>query len=351
MSSTPIPATSGDSAPITSTIALELSTGQAGSGDGNATAEPPSLIVGADPASASERFAKRLAERRALAEAQVSGVLVNRSRNDDGPFVPIVKTPTYAQNSGNLTGYAIEIADQRKESGFRHVGNVSDRYLLMQNLDVRRLALEVADRSGFDYKETKCFWDGSRFLHVIEFDKTEDVAPGDPVSLSLITKSSYDKSWRFQMALGSIRLLCTNGMISGDFFQQISIKHTSGQSLGAGLQLDEDTWEQTVLQGLSVMEHSGSNLSRFVRGLRRLHGAPMTDALLRDVWKHMPSLGDGLRGKIMGRYLTSEDPSLYGLFNAGTNVLWHNPKQTAADFANNDAWTSAMLGYAFDHVN
>ena len=177
------------------------------------------------------------------------------------------------------------------------------------------------------------------------------VVDGDPVSLSLITKSSYDKSWRFEMAIGSIRVACLNGMLSGEFFQRVSLKHTSGQTLGSGLQFDEDTWEQTVLQGLSVMEHSGANLSRFVRGLRRLHGAQMTDALLRDVWKHMPALGDGLRGKIMGQYLTEEAPSLYGLFNAGTNVLWHNPKQTAADFANNDAWTTAMLTYAFDHVN
>jgi hypothetical protein len=338
----------GNTAPITETIGFDLSSTRASGGDGAAASE---AVLGLPPFASVEDLSTELQTRRALAEAEMAGVLVNRSRNDDGPFVPIVKTPTHSQNSGNLTGYAVEIADPRRDSGFRHVGNVSESYLLMNNLDVRRLALEVANRTGLGYKEAKAFWDGSRFLHVIEFDKTEDVVHGDPVALSLITKSSYDKSWRFDMAIGAIRLACLNGMISGTYFNRVTFKHVSGQTLGSGLHIDEGTWEQTVLQGLSIMERSGPDLSRFVRGLRRLHGAEMTDALLRDVWQHVPKLGDGLRGKIMERYLTSEDPTLYGLFNGGTNVLWHNDKQTAADFNNNDAWTTAMLDYAFENVN
>lgn len=41
-----------------------------------------------------------------------------------------------------------------------------------------------------------------------------------------------------------------------------------------------------------------------------------------------------------------EEPTLYGLFNAGTNVFWHREKMTASDFSNNDAFSTAMLGLA-----
>ena len=43
-------------------------------------------------------------------------------------------------------------------------------------------------------------------------------------------------------------------------------------------------------------------------------------------------------------YVEHEEPSLYGLLNAGTNVLWHRRAMTAADFQNNDAFTTGLLG-------
>ena len=53
----------------------------------------------------------------------------------------------------------------------------------------------------------------------------------------------------------------------------------------------------------------------------------------------------------MSRYVEHEEPTLFGLFNAGTCVFSHREKLTAADFANNDVFSSAMLGYAFEHLN
>ena len=327
-------------------------------GDGVATGSPVLAESGGllTPTAHGLGYAERCAE----ADEAVSGVLQNRSKLGDSPFVPIVKTPTFAQNSGNLTGYAVEIADANEASGYRHVGNVSEGYLLLRNLDVRELALEIARRSGLDFTESKVFWDGSRFAHVIDFDQSEEVSPGDGVGLSLITRSSYDKSWRFDTQLMGKRFLCMNGMLTGEFFARVAFKHVAGRTSGeAGsentLTIGHETWEDAVLQGLSVMEHAGSNLKRFVRGLRRLHGQKMDDALLRDVWAHLdaslPKLGDGLRGKIMSKYLRSEDPTLYGLLNAGTHETWHAPRMNSSDFATNDAWTTAFLHYAFDHVN
>ena len=44
----------------------------------------------------------------------------------------------------------------------------------------------------------------------------------------------------------------------------------------------------------------------------------MTDARLREVWATIPTIGDSIKGQIMSRYVEHEEPTLYGLFNAGT---------------------------------
>ena len=37
--------------------------------------------------------------------------------------------------------------------------------------------------------------------------------------------------------------------------------------------------------------------------------------------------------------------------HAGTNVLWHNPKQTAADWQHNDDFVTGLVAYANERLN
>ena len=92
-------------------------------------------------------------------------------------------------------------------------------------------------------------------------------------------------------------------------------------------------------------------LSRFVGSLRLLRSTPMTDKHLRKIWGLYPSIGNGIKGQILSQYVTAEESSLFGFFNAGTNVFWHRDKMTAADFNNNDIFSTEMLRYAHDHLN
>ena len=172
--------------------------------------------------------------------------------------------------------------------------------------------------------------------HVIDFtDTKEEISVGDEVGLSLITRTSYDKSWKFEAALMGKRFLCDNGMLSGEFFARISFKHTG----------DGHEWKELVRQGLSIITQADTTMRRFVEGLRMLKSKQMTDEILRDVWQNGLNLGDTLTGKIMNRYLSSEEPTLYGLLNAGTYVFWHNKKMTGADFRNNDLFVTRLLRY------
>ncbi len=292
-----------------------------------------------------------------ISVTELDGITINRTKTGISPFVPILKTPTYSQNSGTQSGYAVEIEDPDSETGYRHVGNVSQNYLLLSNEEVRELAVEIAVQSGLGFRESRIFWDGSRFCHIVDFLETEEVAPGDEVGLSLITRSSYDKSWRYDCALMGKRFVCDNGAISGEFFARVSFKHLASSNPPGRVEGDadegpkEEAWKEVVRQGLTVIDRAPDDLHRFVQGLRLLKSAPMTDGHLREVWRTIPTIGDSIKGQIVSRYVAHEEPTLYGLFNAGTNVFSHREKMTAADFSNNDAFSTGLLSYAFEHLS
>ena len=282
----------------------------------------------------------------AIAVTDLGGIIVNRAKGGIDPFTPILKTPTYSQNSGTPSGYAVEIEDAAEPTGYRHVGTVSESYLLLPNEEVRALAVEIAIRSGMPFEESRIFWDGSRFCHIIDFtDHSEAVERGDEIGLSLITQSSYDRSWRYRCCLAAKRWVCDNGAISGEFFADVSFRHTTSQG-----EPREAVWQDVVRQAMSVIDRAPDDLHRFVEAMRTLKGARMTDGRLREVWRALPSLGDTNRGRILSRYVKAEEPTLYGLFQAGTWVFSHRERPTASDFAHNDAFTTALLGLA-DRLN
>jgi hypothetical protein len=278
----------------------------------------------------------------------LAAITINRTKSGLSPFTPIIKTPTYSEHSGTLSGYAVEIEHPDSETGFRHVGNVSKSYLLLPNAEVRELAVEIALQSGMPFRESRIFWDGSRFCHVIDFLDREAEDLGG-IGLSLITRSSYDKSWRYECALMGRRFVCDNGAISGEFFARVSFKHRVTGDDGEGPK--EESWQQIVRQGMSVIERAPADRDRYVTMLRRLRSAKMTDPRLREVWTALPTVGDSIKGQIMSRYVEHEEPTLFGLFQAGTWLFSHREKMTAADFSNNDVFSSSLLQFAQERLN
>ena len=280
----------------------------------------------------------------------VDGIpVINRTKSMISPFAPIVKTKTYANNSGNHTGYAIEIEDEATPTGFRHLGNVSERYLLMTNREVTDLACEVAESSGLSWSIGRGFWDGGKWAVVIDFgdEVSQDASlagdGSDRVGLSLVFRTSYDTSWRFEAALMGRRFLCDNGLLSGEFFGRVSFKHTTGSAT--------EDWRGVVRDGLRLIHQAPRDLAVFVRALRLLRQAQTSDKRLREVIGLFPQFGDSLVGKVMRRYAEHEEPTLFGLMQAGTNVLWHDPKQTASSWAHNDALVSGLTRYATERLS
>lgn len=282
-----------------------------------------------------------------IAATELDGITINRTKHKIDPFIEIRKERLVDQLTGAPSrSFGVWVPDPDKPEGWRDMGTVSESYLLLTNREVRQINLEIAEASGLPFRESRIFWDGARFAHVIDFPGTEEkIQDGDGVGLSLITRTSYDRSWRFEAALMGKRFACDNGVLSGEFFARVSFKHTQN---GGG---NGEDWKDIVRQGLSVVSHADDNLPRFLDGLRRLKRQHMTDEHLRHVWLRLPRLGETIMGKIMKRYVEHEEPTLYGLLNAGTNVFWHNEKMTSADFTNTDCFATTLLKYAFENLN
>ena len=282
----------------------------------------------------------------AIEATELDGITINRTKSKIDPFIEIRKERLVDKLTGAPSrAFAVWVPDPDKPEGWRDMGTVSESYLLLTNKEVRQLALDVAGESGLPHRESRIFWDGARFAHIIDFVETqEEIAEGERVGLSLITRTSYDRSWKFEAALMGKRFVCDNGVLSGEFFARVSFKHTQN---GGG---DSGQWKDIVRQGLSVISQAGDNMQRFVEGLRLLRQHPMTNEHLRTLWGRL-KLGDTLMGKIMRRYVRHEEATLYGFLNAGTSVFWHNKKMTSADFANNDTFATALIKYAFENLN
>lgn len=281
-----------------------------------------------------------------ISATELDGITINRTKSKISPFIEIRKERLVDRLTGAPSrSFAVWVPDPEAPEGWKDMGTVSENYLLLTNKEVRQLGLEIAERSGLAHTETRMFWDGARFAHIIDFTDTKtEVSAGDGVGLSLITRTSYDSSWKFEAALMGKRFACDNGVLSGEFFARVSFKHLQDAS-------DAEKWKDIVRQGLSVIDHSGENLERFVDGLRRLKSQKMTDEHMRNIWLRVPKLGDSILGKIMGRYVEAEEPTLYGFLNAGTNVFWHNKTMKSADFVNGDTFGTAVLAYAFENLN
>ena len=275
--------------------------------------------------------------------------VINRTKSLISPFAPILKTPNHSENSGIQTGYSIEIEDDAAPHGFRHLGNVSEKYLLMTNAEVRELGLEIAEGSGLPFRESRGFFDGGKFAHVVDFSDgvSQDVSAAgdgsDRVGLSLVMRSSYDQSWRFEAAIMGRRFLCDNGMLSGEFFARVGFKHTTGSA--------SEDWRGVVRDGMKLIHRAPHDLARFSRALRLLSQAQMSDKRLREVWRLFPQMGDSIVGKVTRRYAEHEDATLMGLMNAATNVFWHNPKQTASDWKHNDDFVTGLVKYAHERLS
>ena len=255
-------------------------------------------------------------------------------------FDPIRKVPL-EYNGTKSNAWALQREDLDNNSGWKEVGVVSNNYLLINNTEVEQLALNVTDSSEFQWEKDKIFWNGRQFMYsMIAKDYKREVSVGDDVSLGIMFWNSYDGSTALQFKIFLQRLICLNGMVSNDIFSSYRFKHDKSS----------EGYEDQIMEAATIINKSEDNIRYFINGLRYFQNTPLDMDKLSYLREHyLKGIPVSLFGIIVDKLLTySKHPTVYDLYNASTNVLWHKKKSTKADFDHNAYITDNLMKYSQD---
>ena len=96
---------------------------------------------------------------------------------------------------------------------------------------------------------------------------------------------------------------------------------------------------------------SKDSLDKFIANARTLMNPIDMENVAHIRHEYLKDIPTGVFGKIMDKYLEELDANTgWEFLNACTNVLWHNKKQTIADFKHNTLCVDGMLDYAGEHL-
>ncbi len=228
------------------------------------------------------------------------------------------------------------------ETGWKEIGIVSSDYLLVPNKTMVQMADAVMATSDLDFEEDKQFWNGKQFFKswkaVDEIDA--EVQVGDNLGVGAGIWNSYDGSTSGRFILFAYRLACRNGMLSKHNFAEYIFKHD----------IYNKDWKHEVEKTSKVLANAGEDVKSFALKCSKLSETYMRlNSLGSSRTKELSNFGVTDFGKIVDRFLTKEEyaqHSAWDLLNSGTDIFWHNKKQTVSDFKKNRDWVDGCLALA-----
>ena len=135
--------------------------------------------------------------------------------------------------TGDKSGYFMNVRDDN--DGI--LGWTTDRYGLVQNSDILDRADEAFEARGIQVKRKVIITeDGAkmRAQYDLQGDAFQAEVPqvGDVMAYRLTAQNSFDRSLRVSFALGLVRLVCTNGMVTMEKEVEMVKKHSTKVSIG-----------------------------------------------------------------------------------------------------------------------
>jgi hypothetical protein len=252
---------------------------------------------------------------------------------NSNPYAPIRKVPL-DYNGIQSSAYSIQLEDWCKigtdihgepEYGTKWLekGVVSGNYLLIPNQEVKEI--------------------GKQFMYSMTTEQAigECAGEGENISLGFAMWNSYDGSRALSFELFLNRLVCMNGMVTKKYFDSYRFKHDPTSS---DWQEDLDKVctlisEVPYLHYLETFDHLSATGELNSHSLGKIRN------------NYLPKVPVSTWGKIMDKFLCEQEYNKHrgwDLLNASTNILWHNKKQTMADFNMNGYIVQGMCDYIED---
>ena len=265
-------------------------------------------------------------------------------------FLPINKVPLSTDLGGYSKAHSVRLEKDGKEV---EMGVVGKDYLLVSNKELMDVASEIIGCSGLDFIPTKKFFNGKQFRYVWQIDdaglQVEVPKVGDMMGLAMMMNNSYDGTLKAGIQIFLMRLSCLNGQVSREFGWGIDFRHFIQDGID---------WEQNIMKASQIL--SGQQIetlpARFANRIGDL-AEPITLQDMATIRTNDDYLGKlpaqqyaQMLDKMYDDGMVTDGSSFtaYDLFNAGTNVLWHQKKMTTASFKNNALVVDGMMKYGRD---
>jgi hypothetical protein len=232
--------------------------------------------------------------------------------------------------TGNKSGYFMNIRADNDEI----LGWTSDRYGLVNNADLLDKADAAFEARGIDVTRKVIVTEGGAKMRA-QYDLSGDMfraevpQVGDTMAYRLTAQNSFDRSLRISFALGLVRLICTNGMVTMEKEVEMVKKHSRQVNIGdiisddaldrALAKLGESVNVYGRLAQVELEQEQGLNI------LQNLTNSKVISEKVRESIAHIWN---------SPTHDEDKDRNLYNLNNAVTQHLTHEVADERFEYAN-----------------
>ena len=228
------------------------------------------------------------------------------------------------------SGYFMNIREDNNEI----LGWTTERYGLVHHADILGRADEAFESRGIDVERKVIVTEGGAKMRA-QYDLKGDLFKadvpkvGDTMGYRLTAQNSYDRSLRISFALGLVRLVCTNGMVTTEKEVEMVKKHSTNINIGDLITEDAlDNALGKLKNSLGVYARLADVELEQEQGLTILQNLANAKVFSEKVRENIAQIWNA------PTHSEDEARNLYNLNNAVTQHLTHDVADERFEYAN-----------------
>lgn len=224
-----------------------------------------------------------------------------------------------------------------------YISTVGKNYRVIQNEEVfSKLASSMAestlDLDGFTVSRTSSTTNARSLVSIVLPAHQIETRKGDMTNLQLLTRNSYDGTWKFQVDVGGFRIACANGQIYGDFVNAYANRHTNGFTFDGMLEHLLNSADTFATMGHRWMEMKGMKVTKdqAIDMLMDYMGKTLKDREARDKLlesKRATAVHDMMDLRV--KYTKEMGSNMFAMYNVMTDHASHVGDATSVADAQN----------------
>lgn len=198
------------------------------------------------------------------------------------------------------------------------IGIVSDKYALVPHKEVVE-GFRKALKGQETIESIKVSNQGARlYMSIVMPDVKVSIDEGDDVALRLIVENSYDGSKMLQVMFGAYRLVCSNGMVIGKSFVNLSQRHI-GSAIGLKIEVIQE--QVSLMTDMFKKTAPAMQLMNSTR-LSETYSSP--EDYFDSKHLHIPSYLSKIANN---EYARKDGETVWDAYNATTFAITHHMKK------------------------